>query len=157
MARELKLLTTEEREPPADPARVARETRQLAALPEGERLLTDAVPIYVAVLRLDPDLSRLTKTGYASDLRQFASAMAILEYAQDLVSRVDTGPRTHHIQPTTVDRLSQLALLSSRILRRHVRLSDVVDLAVRLFCQLAPDEQDVVITGNRRRRRSRRA
>ena len=96
-------------------------------------------------------------------MRQSRVVALAIRYAPvlDRVERIVGGgalmQRTYHLRPATVQHLAQLALLASRLSGRHVRLSAVVDLAIRLFCALPPDEQDAIIARDAGRRPGNRA
>lgn len=84
-------------------------------------------------------------------------------YTQPLEHLDRVGPggdlvqRTYHLKPDTIGHLSQVGVLASRAAGRHMRLSAVVDLAVRLFAESTPQEQERIIEWDRRRRPANRA
>jgi hypothetical protein len=65
--------------------------------------------------------------------------------------------RTYHLSRGTIKDLSHVGVLASRVAGRHMRLSAVVDLAIRLFSEMAPLEQERIIDWDRRRRPENRA
>lgn len=66
-------------------------------------------------------------------------------------------PRTYHLRPMTIAHLEHVAMLAPEIVGRHVRLSHVVDVAIRLFCRESPGRRAELITENRRRTLANRA
>ena len=72
-------------------------------------------------------------------------------------SREDTLPRTYYLRPDALTYLSQLELLASRVVMRHVRLSDVVNLSIRLFCAAPLDRQAELLRADRGKRLHNRA
>ena len=77
------------------------------------------------------------------------------------IDRVDRAPdlvqRTYHLGRGTVSYLSQVGVLASRVAGRHVRLSAVVDVAIGLFAEMPPQEQDQIVDWDGRRRPDNRA
>lgn len=79
----------------------------------------------------------------------------VLEQAEQLGRSGARQARTFYLRRPTLIHLTQLALLASRALGSHVSLSDVVDLAIRLFCAQPPDRQIELLEANRRKREHR--
>ena len=79
----------------------------------------------------------------------------ILDQAEQIGRSGAGKARTFYLRRSTLNHLSQLALLASRALGRHVRLSDVVDLAIRLHCAQPLERQVELLEGNRRKREHR--
>lgn len=79
----------------------------------------------------------------------------ILEQADLLGNEGPGRARIYYLRPSTLTHLTQLALLASRALGRHIRLSDVVDLAIRLFFARPLDRQVELLEANRRKREHR--
>ena len=79
----------------------------------------------------------------------------ILDEAERLGDRGVGQARTFYLRPTTLNHLTQLALLASRALGHHVRLSDVVDLSIRLHCAQPLERQTELLQANVRKRGNR--
>ena len=76
----------------------------------------------------------------------------VLQHRELLDARGVGFPRTYYLRPATLDHLAQVALLASRSLGSHVRLSDVVELSLKLFLAEPADRQVQLLEDNRRKR-----
>ncbi|MEI6500513.1 MAG: hypothetical protein WCP21_05720, partial [Armatimonadota bacterium] len=79
----------------------------------------------------------------------------VLDQAERLGDYGAGQARIFHLRRSTLTHLTQLALLASRALGRHVRLSEIVDLSLRLHCAQPLERQVELLEGNRRKRENR--
>ncbi|MEN6644005.1 MAG: hypothetical protein ABFE08_16330 [Armatimonadia bacterium] len=79
----------------------------------------------------------------------------VLDHAELLGRRGASQARTFALRRSSITHITQLSLLGSRALGRHIRLSDVVDLAIHLFFALPLERQVQLLQANRRKREHR--